>query len=807
MITYSIIKKSELEGKKRLDAEYYHPKYRENEEIIANCTYPVELLDSLIYKPKNGFDYRVFSDSGFPYIRVGDLLNGEVLYREAEKVQISMCDIRKDIELKYGDILFSRKGTFGRAAVVEKEFTDFIISSEIMRLRLKNEKVNPYYLSTFLNSKFGFYQVERRTHGVSNFSITQEDLAGIKIPILPQKTQIKIWELVKQAYREIEQSYQFYIQAEQMLLDKMGLNNFDFSQPNNYTVPLNQTKEVSRIDAEHFQPKYDKLIKHLTKIGKTKLLGEIASYIKRGLQPTYVEDGEIIVVNSQHLGRYLINIEDTNKTDYNFWDANDRARLEKDDVLVYSTGAYIGRTNVWIEDQKGITSNHVTIIRRLNECNPIYLSLYLNSLPGLMQSDKWATGSGQQELYPEAISNFSIYLPSKDFQNKIAELVIQSYQARKKAKQLLNEAKVKVENMIENPLEISETQPVLRSPDKIGTKGEPEIIIPFPTSSKSVIPKPPVKIKYKEYQMLDGSIKKLVQQVGDGSIIKRFEKTPLPKNKTDVICPHFLELKWATGCPYDCSWCYLKGTFRFLPYKAKPHIKDFDKIEKHTKTFLEYVQTPEVLNTGELADSLMLESKSKSFVKFIVHLFENQNNHKILFLSKSNRIENLLSLNSHRQVIVSFSLNAIPVAQRWEKKAPPVEDRIKAAKILYKQGYQVRIRIDPMIPVENWEQLYTDLIDRIFNSFIPERITLGSLRGLQSTINGTSDKSWVKYLSERSNWGRKIDINLRLAMYKTIISYLNEKYKYNKVALCKETLAIWDILNMNYKKIKCNCVW
>ena len=794
MITYSIIKKSELEGKKRLDAEYYHPKYKENEEIITNCGYPVELLKKLIYKLKNGFDYRVFSDSGFPYIRVGDLLHGEVLYREAEKVQISMCDIRKDIELKYRDILFSRKGTFGRAAVVEKEFTDFIISSEIMRLRLKNEKLNTYYLSTFLNSKFGFYQVERRTHGVSNFSITQEDLAGIKIPILPQKTQIKIWELVKQAYRESEQSYQFYLQAEQMLLDKMGFNNFDFSQPNNYTVPLNQTKEVSRIDAEHFQPKYDKLIQHLTKTGKTKLLGEIASYIKRGLQPTYVEDGEVFVFTEKHLGRSLLNIETAEATDTAFWEKNKKARVEKNNILLYSIGAYIGRANCYLEDKKAITSSNVTIIRiDKNRANPIYVSIFLNSIVGRMQAEKWTASVGQMALYPSDVPKFIIYLPSEEFQNKIAELVIQSYQARKKAKQLLQEAKEKVENLIENPLEISETQP--------------EIIIPFTTPSKSVSPKPPVKIKYKEYQMLDASIKKLVQQVGDGSIIKRFEKTPIPKSKIDVICPHFLELKWATGCPYDCSWCYLKGTFRFLPYKAKPHIKDFDKIEKHTKTFLEYVQTPEVLNTGELADSLMFEGKNKSFVRFIVPLFENQSKHKVLFLTKSNKIKNLLLLNSHRQVIVSFSLNAIPVAQRWEKKAPSVEDRIKAAETLYKQGHEVRIRIDPMIPVENWKQLYTDLIDHIFNSFIPERITLGSLRGLQSTINGTSDKSWVKYLSERSNWGRKIDINLRLAMYKTIISYLNERYKYNKVALCKETLAIWDILNMDYKNIKCNCIW
>jgi len=37
----------------------------------------------------------------------------------------------------------------------------------------------------------------------------------------------------------------------------------------------------------------------------------------------------------------------------------------------------------------------------------------------------------------------------------------------------------------------------------------------------------------------------LVKQVADGSIIKRFDKTPYPVKPTDVVCPHFLELKWA----------------------------------------------------------------------------------------------------------------------------------------------------------------------------------------------------------------------------------------------------------------------
>lgn len=319
-------------------------------------------------------------------------------------------------------------------------------------------------------------------------------------------------------------------------------------------------------------------------------------------------------------------------------------------------------------------------------------------------------------------------------------------------------------------------------------------------------PLPKLKVHYKEYSLLNGKRKVLVERVNDGSIITRFAKTPLPKGQHDIICPHFLELKWAYGCPYDCSWCYLKGTFRFRPEGKRPVIKEYEKIELHTRVFLEECDTPEILNTGEIADSLMNEGDSKPFSKFIIPIFETQKRHKVLFLTKSSKIKNLLSLKSHNQVIMSFSVNAVPVADRWEK-APKVTKRIEAAQKLDDNGFEVRIRIDPMVPIENWKKHYLHLVDFIFERFIPERITLGSLRGLQSTINGSTDKSWVKYLSENSNWGRKVNSGLRNQMYLALIEHLKEKYNYEKVALCKETVGMWKMLKMDFNKIKCNCIW
>jgi spore photoproduct lyase len=318
---------------------------------------------------------------------------------------------------------------------------------------------------------------------------------------------------------------------------------------------------------------------------------------------------------------------------------------------------------------------------------------------------------------------------------------------------------------------------------------------------------PKLKVHYSEYLLFNGKNKSLVKKVNDGSIITRFDKTPLPQKPTDVVCPHFLELKWAYGCPFDCAWCYLKGTFRFRPEGPRPVFKSPEKVKSHVEAFLNEVDTPEILNTGEIADSLMGENGDSPFSKFIIPFFEEQRKHRVLFVTKSANIKHLLEIPASSQAIMSFSLNAEEIAEKWEKKAPHIKARLEAAQKLYQHGYEVRIRIDPMVPVENWKKLYTSLIDLIFNSFIPERITLGSLRGLQSTINGSTDTSWVKYLKERSNWGKKVDINQRLAMYKKIISYMNKKYNYSNLALCKETKAIWKILELDYKKIRCNCIW
>ncbi len=185
----------------RLDAEYYQPKYEQALIALHQSGYPIKQLCLLIEPIRNGFDFREFTEKGTPYIRVGDIKRGQIDIDNAVKIPIVQENLKKSsIKLKIGDILFTRKGSFGSTAVVTNKEVHTIISSEIMLLRLVSEVILPDYLALFLNSPFGYLQIEQRVHGIAYYSISQEDLAEIKIVIPPISKQKRIVKKIHSSF-------------------------------------------------------------------------------------------------------------------------------------------------------------------------------------------------------------------------------------------------------------------------------------------------------------------------------------------------------------------------------------------------------------------------------------------------------------------------------------------------------------------------------------------------------------------------------------------------------------------------------
>jgi len=305
---------------------------------------------------------------------------------------------------------------------------------------------------------------------------------------------------------------------------------------------------------------------------------------------------------------------------------------------------------------------------------------------------------------------------------------------------------------------------------------------------------------------------------GEGSsIVSLFYKTG-----EDIVCPHFWELKAWTGCPFDCSYCYLQGTF-YGSERKKPRMKKEKDIVTYLKEFLTWADNNgliTLLNTGEVADSLGVPDYVERFLKLALPILQEHPKHKILFLTKGGthhiRVLEKIPKEFRDRFIVSFSLNPEPVFNKFEKGTAHPRDRIEAAKKAQEMGFEVRIRIDPMIPVEGWVLYYGELIREMLENVRPSRITLGTLRALAKTRMFAKDKSWLRYVSEGSPWGLRIEKNLRIRMYELAIEILRELGFQGDIALCKETLPVWKALSYKgliyypgekgiWENVMCNC--
>lgn len=268
--------------------------------------------------------------------------------------------------------------------------------------------------------------------------------------------------------------------------------------------------------------------------------------------------------------------------------------------------------------------------------------------------------------------------------------------------------------------------------------------------------------------------------------------------KPGIVCEPFYAVSYYIGCPYKCAYCYLQGTFRghVDPVVYTNRVKLLEELDEWLK------QDGHLrLNAGEIEDSLALDGKIP-LVNDLVTRFAAQDRHKLLLVSKSVNVQNLLRLNPRGQVIVAFSVNAPNVSKRFELGAPPPLERVKAAAKVKQAGYYVTLRLDPMIPVDCWTQQYPAFIKQVYEHLWPDQWTIGSLRYFPSlpvwTRKVGRDPEIYHYATEYSpeDRRRRVPMNLRAAMYQIATESIRKWDQDVPVRMCKETTRLYQFMNI-----------
>jgi DNA repair photolyase len=279
-------------------------------------------------------------------------------------------------------------------------------------------------------------------------------------------------------------------------------------------------------------------------------------------------------------------------------------------------------------------------------------------------------------------------------------------------------------------------------------------------------------------------------------------------------CPNYWHFSPYGFCPYGCDYCYLAGTqgVWFSPtvkiYVNLPEI--LDEIEQVARR----LDGPTPFYLGKLQDGLALDPLT-GYSRQLVPFFAGHPRARLVVLTKSTEIDNLLDLEHGDNTVLSWTVNAPKVARAFERNTPDVPARLQAMCRAAEAGYRVRAVLMPIIPVLGWQEMYAGFLNELLRRVRLERITLGSLCSYPQALRLTEWKlgrdNLISASLDRSN-GKSPDGRLRFPpvvrrqAYRVLIDAIRRIRADLEIGLCLEDQAMFEALDIAPSIGKCNCV-
>jgi restriction endonuclease S subunit len=434
----------------RIDSNYFQKQFLAEESVIRRkggtrlSEMGVQIRSFGAYSLNNEVTYL---EDGVPFIRGVNMKNGRVNFNDMFYISPEAHALLWKSEVQKDMVLLSMSGTVGDVAIATNNWKYPANSNQDIAKIDTAGRLNPFVLYAFLLSRFGQNYLKREARGSVQQHVFLSQIDRFEIPQFSAELENAIQsivEITETKHLEAESNLTF---AESSLLNALGLENWQVPEPLSYVRNSSEAFSAGRLDAEHFQPKFADLLNHLKATGASESLSLLLTTNQRGKQPEYAEAG-LPVVNSKHVLSGEVRLDDDNRKAV-FDDKT--LMIQTGDVLINGTGVgTIGRCAPYLHTANAIPDNHVTILRPVAKVDPIYLSVFLNSLAGQMQVAQRLRGSsGQIELYPNDIAQFKIWVAPPDIQANIRHAVEKSFEQKQRATQLLEAAKRAVEIAIE----------------------------------------------------------------------------------------------------------------------------------------------------------------------------------------------------------------------------------------------------------------------------------------------------------------------------------------------------------------------
>ncbi len=459
-IEFSEVLLSELGQEMRFDSEYWEPAYLRNEDLLKSKKH--SQTKQLAPNPQYGISIAMNETGiGYPILKMDNIMDMLAEDKDSKFADISAKTFRQ-FQLKKFDVLFNRVNSddfVGRTGIYllngEHTFASYLV-------KVDTEKPHTNcYLTVFLNSKYGKISLQRvKRRSVNQANINAKELSNLTIPLPTELLQKAIQELVVEAQKQKVLSEKLYKEAEEILLDELGLLNWkpktvsfklkgvDFKIDNTInSVPLSEIMKDDRIDSEFFEAHYFEILKKIKAYNEYDLLRNVCSVY---------ENLTIPEKNKTYKYIELANIEDNGIIDGYIEDAGKNLptrarRLVRANQVVISSieGSLSSCALIPKELDNAFCSTGFYLISS-DKINSETLLVLFKSPPFQALMKKSCSGTILTAISRRFFKNLIVPVIEKSVQKKIKDKIINSANSKSKNNNLLNTAKRAVEIFIEN---------------------------------------------------------------------------------------------------------------------------------------------------------------------------------------------------------------------------------------------------------------------------------------------------------------------------------------------------------------------
>ncbi len=187
--------------------------------------------------------------------------------------------------------------------------------------------------------------------------------------------------------------------------------------------------------------------------------------------------------------------------------------------------------------------------------------------------------------------------------------------------------------------------------------------------------------------------------------IRKTHKFTENHKTSDFLVPYT-----SSGCIAMCMYCYLVCNYNKCAY-----LRLFVNREQMLEKIIKVAQKSERELTFEIGSNsdLILENMITGNLIWTIENFANTQKGFLTLPTKFDMVDSILPLNHKGKIIIRMSVNPSEIINKVEFGTSRLNGRIEAINKLAEAGYKIGILIAPVIFVENWQELYSNLIKEL----------------------------------------------------------------------------------------------